>query len=133
MRMRWHGVRSAQARRCGDAAKLGYEIPFECGERDIPRNHDNHNGQGCRDHDRGLRKTIFEMVAVGAIRPSESTPLIVSRANVLEKATPGKFRLIADLCFLNSFVRKIEFKYEAYKTFCNAIEEDDYVCALDLE
>jgi hypothetical protein len=116
-----------------DVVTNGYEIPFDCDERSIPRRLDTHNGQGCRDYDRWLRRTVSEMVAAGAIRRSTSTPHIVSRVNVLEKSTPGKYRLIVDLRFLNGFVTKTVFKYETYATFRDVIEKDDYMFSLDLE
>ena len=115
-----------------DVVTNGYKIPFDCDERSIPRKIGTHNGRGCRDHGHWLLQTIPKMAAAGAIRRSASTPHIVSRVNVLEKSTPGKGRLTADLRFVDGFVTKTGFKYETFATFRDVIEEGDYMFSLDL-
>lgn len=113
--------------------EFGYELPFSCPRREVPRFAARRNKEGCDLYQHWLKPAIREMVAVGAVREVHEAPWIVASVDVVPKSVEGKYRLIVDLRCLNDYILRRGFKYESLGSFRHAIERDDFFFSFDLE
>ena len=115
----------------------GYRIPFAIDRDSVPPYSSSGNGSGCSLYKHWLHPAVAEMVAVGAVSllaEGSTPPRVVSRIDVVPKATPGKFRLILDLRIgVNQYVQRRPFKYETLGGFRSLINEGDFFFSFDLE
>lgn len=117
-----------------DWIRYGYPLPFHRGSR-LPSWHCRGNHPGTRTHRDWLASAIRELCTVGAAQKWEGpgAPTIVSPLNVVPKATKGKFRLILDLRFLNSFLSKITFRMETLARSRWTFQQGDWMISGDLQ
>lgn len=111
--------------------QFGYDVPLIKGT-EPPRWHQR-NLEGAEEYSHFLDERLPELLAVGAIQRCEVQPHGVSPLNVVPKATPGKFRLILDLRFLNKYLAEFSFKMETLHRRRHGFLKNDHMFNLDLE
>jgi hypothetical protein len=109
---------------------FGFCLPFS-GERPPEYYHANH--PGAFEYAPHVTAAVLSMMAAGVCALVDSRPWICSPLNMIPKTTPGKFRLLLDLRFLNTFLRKLKFKYESVRDAAFAFKENDYMFNIDME
>ena len=79
-----------------------------------------------------IKKEIQRHIASGAFKLVDRSPeQFVWRIFIVPKSSGG-FRLIIDLSPLNLFIPKIHFKMEGINSIINLLQENDYMCSIDL-
>ena len=113
--------------------KYGYKITFVCAGATVPPNVAHRNGGGCAEHEAWFRAALDDMVELGAVAAVATAPHGAASVDVIPKATPGKYRIIADLRQLNEHVHKTAFRYESLAPPRTMIEKGSWMFSLDLE
>ena len=65
--------------------------------------------------------------------PKHFVPHIIFPLNTIPKATPGKFRIISDCRYLNSFTTVPEFRMEDFSSLHKIALPNDYMFSIDLK
>jgi hypothetical protein len=107
----------------------GYEIPCTA----PPPKWIQKNRKGALEHADFLDNYLPVLLEQGAVQTVNERPWGTSPLNVVPKATPGKFRLILDLRFLNKHVQEFTFNMETLHRRRNGFQHQDWMFSIDLE
>lgn len=108
----------------------GYRLPWKDGP--CPP-HEARNHAGAQQYAEFVDSAVAEMLREGAIAKATSKPKVVSPLNVVPKKTPGKYRLILDLRFLNKWLHIPRFKFEGLRNLADILRPGDHMVQVDLQ
>lgn len=109
---------------------LGVLLPFlvQC----VPPWHAPCNLPGAFQFADWTSAAVAELVADGAISPCSFVPWITAALGVVPKSTPGRYRLIIDLRYVNFFLRYIPFRMETLPRCRSIFRRGDFLFSIDL-
>ena len=101
----------------------GYKIPFYF----TPAPATFGNNKSSMQHADFVHKAITDLLAVGSVVECSSPPSVINPLSVSIQSN-GKKRLILDLRYPNSFVKKFTIKFEDAKTMLNSFIDHSQIC-----
>ena len=129
-------AREAAWRRIGATPEVmrwvteGVEIPLVSWP---PRLGGCRNHGGADTHAEWARRAIAEMVQCGVARAVVRRPWVVAPIDVIPKPDGIRFRLVYDARDLNSYTKRIKFKYESLDGSRGMFREGDWLFCIDFE
>lgn len=80
-----------------------------------------------------LQREVSQSAQAGYVEEVSTPPHLISPVFVVPKSTPGKWRVIVDLRFLNRFQRTPKFRYEGVKAVASLLKPRDWTLKIDLK
>lgn len=81
---------------------------------------------------RFVEEELARLLAAAAISECDGIPPVLSPLSVVPKKTPGKFRLIVDMRYVNQYIAAPKFLYDDLRTVATLLRTGDWMCSLDL-
>ena len=100
----------------------GYVLPFK---NEPPTNVFSNHGS-CKRYDYFIDESVRELLANNCIQKVVDRPHVCNPLSVVCNRK-GKCRLVVDLCFVNRYLWKYNFKYEDIRTVLSMFSLGDYV------
>jgi hypothetical protein len=108
---------------------MGYMLPLTS----EPEEYYAPNHGSCAEYAEPLSWAVEDLLLSGAAMLVEHRPHICSPLGIIAKpGQPGKYRIILDLRYLNTFLPKIPFKYEGVKDATYVFQPNDWLFTIDL-
>lgn len=85
------------------------------------------------DMRRAMEEFVAEGLGQGSVERVIEKPEVISPVFVIPKRTPGKYRVIIDLRYVNSFMEVPKFREEDMSSVSSQVKQGDWMTTIDIE